>query len=423
MIVRRIRTLRWWMREHFWLVVAALGMSLALAGGVVLAMFPVRFRSRPFQFPEGSPTVIREAPFHGQVHFNNTPGDLIFETLMQKRIDGSLSSVKIAMYSFSLKSIHERLQSAFDAGKSVGLVVDGQRNADLVKTLELDDAPEYSIAYPMTNDSSRMHHKFAVTDEGTGGATAFIGSCNLTRQQTGYDPGAFIEIRDRMIADALAAEFERIRRGTRGRAKLQDPTYRPRACTVQHGDQHAELWLSPGFGTNSFKQRLIELVSSATSTIDIAIWKFADLELAKLLVAKAKSGVRVRLIIDGRSGISGMDVFGCLTGHSEIQLKAGLQLASEAETEDDQNDGPPPGMRPFIHHHTIIVDDRVIAFGSSNWSFAGFYQNDEANLVTDVDWIVEPFTQTFALFDRNTTEMTEEMMQTLRLSILQERVR
>ena len=357
------------------------------------------------------------------MHFNNIPGEPVFESLFQQRIKESISTISIAMYSFSLKSIHDELEMAQVEGRDACVVVDGRRNPDLAETFLLEEQPKYHVVSPVTTDFSRMHHKFMVIDEKMDRAQAFIGSCNLTRQQVRYDPGAFIEIHDPTIAGELAEEIGRIRRGTRGRAKLQDPSYRPLACTVRRGDENAELWFSPGFGTNSFKQRLIELMKSAESTIDIAIWKFADLELAKLLVAKAKSGVRVRLIIDDHSGIGGMDVFGCLTSNPVIQLKAGLQMKAANQKDEASGNKSIIPRRPFIHHHTVIVDDRVIAFGSSNWSYAGFYMNDEANLITDITWITQPFVQVFKLLDRNSKPMTDEMIRVLRDSVLLEQYR
>ena len=171
-----------------------------------------------------------------------------------------------------------------------------------------------------------------------------------------------------------------------------------------------------GIGNNSFRTRLVELLTAANETIDLLMWQFTDHDLAQLLVSLAESNVRVRLVIEDQFAESEESVVRLLRRSSKIEVLtdafrtpmiANYRLSTPdnalSSFAEKQPSGPHAGagpatkkdFNPYLHQHVAIIDNKIVAAGSSNWSHAGFFSNDEANIVTTVDWLVHEFRRSF----------------------------
>lgn len=390
------RFCRWQHLNRSWLsyLIPACGFACVLLGGVGVLYYHADIESDGKSYIRPFCVSAIDKPLVGEVHFNNTIGESPFSKLFCKQIATAKSTVKGAMFSFSDPSVHQLLENTKASGKMVDLVLDEQRREAYLESTGYERKKPYSVRFCKTSSFSRMHHKFFVFDCDSTDAKLLFGSSNLTRSQDKYDPGYVFEISDRELAQQFSWEFDRLRQGVRGRQKFSDPNYRPFACHLQRSNGDTELWFSPGIGNNSFKQRLVEILSAAKSKIDIMMWQFTDFDLAKLLIAKANAGVRVRLVVEDEFATSSNSVVPFLQQTGNILIVTDAWRTAEVRKHNLRQ----AYFNPYMHYHAAVIDNHVVAAGSSNWSYAGFYTNDEANIVSTIDWVVESFARAFEHF-------------------------
>lgn len=104
-------------------------------------------------------------------------------------------------------------------------------------------------------------------------------------------------------------------------------------------------------------------LSGATETIDLSLYTFEHPELADIIAAAARRGVRVRLLLEGGppGGISDLQRW-CV----RHMAQAGVEVRYSVMLE-----GAPSGMQPryrYTHAKTGIIDERLALVGSENFS-------------------------------------------------------
>jgi cardiolipin synthase len=126
---------------------------------------------------------------------------------------------------------------------------------------------------------------------------------------------------------------------------------------------------------------LLAVIDSASSTLDICTFIFGDdvlgQEVARHLVAKAQSGVRVRLMIDG------IGVY--LGGHPDLgALKlAGVKLALFVSPLKS----PLPGRTNLRNHRKMVVADRQRLWMGGRNLAAEYFEGDAALMHQRSAWI------------------------------------
>jgi len=76
--------------------------------------------------------------------------------------------------------------------------------------------------------------------------------------------------------------------------------------------------------------------------------------------------------------------------------------AQTAVVQKQFKDQVKPDFNPYIHQHTLIVDNKTVVTGSANWTYRGFFSNDELTIVSDNKDIVKPLIDSFDLhWERN----------------------
>ena len=99
-------------------------------------------------------------------------------------------------------------------------------------------------------------------------------------------------------------------------------------------------------------------VENAKYSIDIAVFSFTNMELAKALVEKSKEGVKIRVIVD-RNSLDRKAV--------RYMEKEGIEIRTYDGT---------------MHAKVMIVDSKVI-IGSHNYSYSAFGKNKELSVMVN----------------------------------------
>ncbi|XP_061536032.1 mitochondrial cardiolipin hydrolase [Phycodurus eques] len=136
----------------------------------------------------------------------------------------------------------------------------------------------------------------------------------------------------------------------------------PCCCPLPHGVQ------------TSFT-RLLRFILSATSSLDLCLFSFSNMDLSRAVLHLYRKKVAVRVLVDKQySVISGSQV-GALR-------KAGICVRNV-------------GRYVHMHHKFALVDGRRLITGSLNWTLAAVQCNAENILVTEEPRLVRPFVGEF----------------------------
>lgn len=127
------------------------------------------------------------------------------------------------------------------------------------------------------------------------------------------------------------------------------------------GEVRAEALFSPG---DDCVKRLIGLIEVARKTLDVCVYTITDDRIAEALLAAHRRSVRLRVLSDiAKTQDPGSDV---------VRLaRSGVAVAVDTPAK-------------LMHHKFAVVDDRLVATGSYNWTRAAAESNDE-NLVISGD--------------------------------------
>lgn len=108
-----------------------------------------------------------------------------------------------------------------------------------------------------------------------------------------------------------------------------------------------------------FNTDLYDLLENAKSSIKIAMYNFEHEKLARILKKKARNGLNVIVFYS----------------------KKNVEFYKKIDAVKVE--------RRKLHTKLAIIDDKVIVFGSSNWSKKSFRKNYEMNYITDRKDFVE----------------------------------
>jgi cardiolipin synthase len=146
---------------------------------------------------------------------------------------------------------------------------------------------------------------------------------------------------------------------------LDGPDYFPPLPKV--GDSPAQVFSSsPTGGSESMHLMYLMAITAARHTIDLSSSYFVPDRLAVgALVAAAKRGVQVRIIVPGKH-IDSDTVRAASRERWGALLAAGVRIAE---------------FQPTMYHvKELVVDAQLVSVGSTNFDNRSFSINDEANL-------------------------------------------
>ncbi len=339
--------------------------------------------------------------FSGTLYFNAQEHSTHLQTKILEAIASARQSIDVAMYSIDMPEVEKALIQAQERGVEVRLILSknkSKQHEDLVSHFPADQV------FQLGDEEVYMHNKYLLIDKGKNPQLLF-GSLNYTSLQERYDPSFILETRDPYFIEPFILETERLIQRGQGTFKFQEGDYSPFSQMALYSNGFVETWFSPGFKENSVKTRILEMIDQATSSIDIMIWRMTDKDIAKALVEKGKQGVNVRVITDDYYLWSQASSVGLLLEAKRAFKLDSLNVVSDGLRTLDLNQKIEEGLgyfNPYFHQHTLLVDDKMALSGSNNWSFNGFYRNDESIVISNVDFWVKGFR---ASFDHNFGEL------------------
>lgn len=129
---------------------------------------------------------------------------------------------------------------------------------------------------------------------------------------------------------------------------------------------------------DNLEQQIIDAINKAQSTVDLAVMEFRLPNVAKALVAKHSSGVKVRLLLDNKYNHTLADytpaAIARINQHDKLafeELKRypadalALVRASGIEIRDDTSGGATKGSG-LMHHKFLVVDGTLTIISSGN---------------------------------------------------------
>jgi len=339
----------------------------------------------------------------GELHFNNKFYQTVHSDLLISSFQNAKKSIEIAIFNLTHDGIVQSLAKAQARGVSVSLFMMPQMSELLNDALE--DAGIAPVYIDSDAEKSLLHHKYSLIDRGETSQKILIGSNNYTQLQENYDPGFLFVTSDANVLQAFAEETDIFKQQIRGYEKLHNTGYKPFNCRLLYTNGFMEIWFSPGFKENSVKTRILELIHSARKSIKVSVWRMTDNDIAKALLKKALTGVHVAVIMDDyyiwsylspfsrphyRKFNVELDRFEIISDFYRT-LVAQKKRAAEKNVSLDKVGY----FNPYLHFHTLIVDDEVVLSGTNNWTENGFYASDESTFVSNIDFWVKGFVETF----------------------------
>jgi len=128
------------------------------------------------------------------------------------------------------------------------------------------------------------------------------------------------------------------------------------------------------------------------------IWDFTDERIAQALIKKSLAGVKVRIIAEDTNAYTPHSMIPFLLSKKEKNNLSNIEIILDTKSKMLITERVPGGFNPYLHQHTMIFDGKTTVFGTNNWSFWGFYRNDEDMLITNNAYLTNEFQKTFNFF-------------------------
>lgn len=368
---------------------------------IVFAVIITSFRSIDRKLSENySPALVQKIEHDAQIEilFNDELQGHIFSTNLIKLIRESKEKIIGAIYSIDSIEIRDELYQASARGVQIDLILDYKKRDSTAKLFK-SPPPGFNIieVNKTTVNEGYMHNKFLITDPDSDNAKLLTGSWNWTILQELIDPCYVMITQEQDIINLFKQEANILAKGFSGKDKFNQEPFQPYAGELSYNNGKVEVWFSPGIKQNTTNQRLIDLINSATSSIKVVTWQITDYDVGNALVDKAKNGVFVSVLVDDRnialkdSAIPKMQERIKNEGITNIEIiddsKRNVMINTDSDPSNDLNS--------FLHQHTLIVDDSIVAFGTNNWSANAAYDNDENMIVSDIDYVVQAFIKSY----------------------------
>jgi phosphatidylserine/phosphatidylglycerophosphate/cardiolipin synthase-like enzyme len=277
-------------------------------------------------------------------------------------IDGAQKTIDMAMYNFSLQNVADALLRAQD------------RNVQIRVVMESDSIDGPIPQYLMENDipvlgdrkESLMHNKFIVID----GLEVWVGSLNLTPSGTYKDHNHMVRLRSSRIAQNYITEFEEMFIDDRFGAGSPSNTPYPQ---VTLDGRLVEVYFSPDDGV---AKRLVSLIEDAAESVYFLAYSFTSDDIGDAMLARAAAGVEVQGVFE----------------YAQMKSNRGTEWDRFREADLDVR---LDGISGQMHHKVIIIDRKIVSFGSYNFSANAENRNDENIMIVHDPALAELFVAEF----------------------------
>jgi phosphatidylserine/phosphatidylglycerophosphate/cardiolipin synthase-like enzyme len=277
-------------------------------------------------------------------------------------IDAARLSVDVAAYSISLNSVRNALIRAHDRGATVRVVMEST-NMDRSDPQRMIEA---GIPIIGDNRDGLMHDKFMVIDK----SEVWMGSMNFTDSGAYDDNNNFMRINSTKIAEDYSKEFNEMFVDNKFGEDVVPETPNP---TVTIDGTRLDIYFSPDDGV---LKALVPLLESAQQSIYFLAYSFTSNQLGDIIREKAAAGLKIGGVMDEEQVSTNQGT------EFDPFRQAGLDVRLD-------------GINGLMHHKVFIVDQKIVAFGSYNFSQSAEERNDENLLIVYNPVIAEQFVQEF----------------------------
>jgi phosphatidylserine/phosphatidylglycerophosphate/cardiolipin synthase-like enzyme len=262
-------------------------------------------------------------------------------------IDAARLSIDVAAYSLSLNSVRYALIRAHDRGVNVRVVMEST-NMD-----KSDPQKMIEAGIPIIGDNmdGLMHDKFMVIDR----SEVWMGSMNFTDSGAYDDNNNLFRIHSTKMAENYSKEFEEMFLDNKFGPNVVAETPFP-DLTIDGTD--VKTFYSPDDGVLN---ALAPLLSSAGQSVYFLAYSFTSNELGDIVRKKAEDGLDVKGVMDAEQVVSNQGTEYDLFKQADMSVRL------------DGNEG-------LMHHKVFVIDGKIVAFGSYNFSKSAEENNDE-NLI------------------------------------------
>lgn len=152
-----------------------------------------------------------------------------------------------------------------------------------------------------------------------------------------------------------------------------------------------QVFFSPNGGAREAIMREIE---KAEKEINIAMYVFTDRELSNALISAKEGGVKVKVLLDGKSA----EEIGYSKHYFLSERGLNVRLDKAHESYGDKYKG-------IMHNKFAIIDNNTLITGSYNWTHSAEELNDENLLIIkDDERLIRKFKDKFEeLWDKSKT--------------------
>ena len=277
-------------------------------------------------------------------------------------IDAARLSIDVAAYSISLNSVRNALIRAHDRGATVRVVMEST-NMDRSDPQRLIEA---GIPIIGDNRDGLMHDKFMVIDK----SEVWMGSMNFTDAGAYDDNNNFMRIRSTKIAEDYSKEFDEMFVDNKFGEDVVPETPNP---TVTIDGTRLDVYFSPDDGVLS---ALVPLLESAQESIFFLAYSFTSNQLGDIVRSKAAAGLTIAGVMD----------------EEQVKSNQGTEFDPFRQADLDVR---MDGIAGLMHHKVFIIDQKIVAFGSYNFSQSAEERNDENLIIVYNPAIAQQFVHEF----------------------------
>jgi phosphatidylserine/phosphatidylglycerophosphate/cardiolipin synthase-like enzyme len=373
-------------------------------------------------------------PYRQQIHQGDDLEKLIVDTISQAK-----STIDVAVQELRLPKIAQTIVDKQKSGVKVRVIIENHYSrpwssftVDEVKKLDKREQQRYQdyrlfadsnkdgklsieeinktdalvilnqAKIPLIDDradgsqgSSLMHHKFVVVDN----RFAIVTSANFTMSDIHGDfintnslgnANNLLKIDSPELADLFTKEFNLMwGDGVAGKLDSKFGLQKPlqNSHQVILGDNQITVKFSPNSPTQPWNYSSNALIgntlSSASQSIDIALFVFSEQRLANILEIRHKNNVKIRALIE--PGFA-------YRPYSEALDMMGIALSEKCKNQLDNHPWKNPittvgvpvlAKGDLLHHKFAVIDQKTVITGSHNWTKAANNNNDETLLVIE----------------------------------------
>ncbi len=255
-------------------------------------------------------------------------------------INNAKKSIYLAIYELTNRKITQALIDANNRGVELEIITDDQT---LKSSTEFKKLSNSGIEiYTDSDKYSLMHNKFLIIDN----KKVWSGSGNYTYYSFYRNYENYIEIDNQKIANAYYNEF----------IELLNNEKVAKCSTINY----TTLCFSP---EDDIEKKLINLINEAKSEIDIAIFSFTSKPISNALVEAKKRGINIKVVIDKDWS----------NQNSKYSVAKFLS--------DNNIDIRVDGGSFKLHDKFMIIDKKVVASGSFNYTAKANNKNRENELI------------------------------------------